>query len=233
MYKALKLFFTTLLISTFMFSHSAIAKSCYEPSPNLTTQNDEYYNFDKVVELSNEDSKQLKALLKDLNRAWKGTSVQIECIGPDQAPEQLVKNIEIKAKTSLASNTRLTVFADKNNITDRISSADNFTLPNLENTFFLKFKGNNTLVFSEKYRIANTKPQVKKEVARSTLSTLVDKLKNKIVTQKKKKPIKRSSSRLIETIYEIEINNSSLMLLRSFYTNGVFTSEEKWLMQAD
>lgn len=38
------------------------------------------------------------------------------------------------------------------------------------------------------------------------------------------------NSRLVETIYDIKLNRNSLLILRSYYTNGVYTGEEKWSM---
>ena len=37
-------------------------------------------------------------------------------------------------------------------------------------------------------------------------------------------------SRLVETIYEIKLNRNSLLILRSYYTNGVYTGEERWTL---
>lgn len=38
------------------------------------------------------------------------------------------------------------------------------------------------------------------------------------------------SSRFVETIYEITFNRKSLILIRNYYSNGVFVAEEKWSM---
>lgn len=204
MIKTAKLFFSVLLVSTFTWNQAAFAQACYDQSPNLTSQGDDYYNFDKPVKLTSRENKQLTQLLKRMDKAWKGSLQQIDCIGPDQAPERNTKKAKVNVKANLDSSTRLAVYAEKRFIKNGVNNSDHFVIPSLENTFELSLEGN-TLTFAEKYRKAN--------VARGDS--------------------KRRSSRLVETIYKIAAIGNTLKVVRSFYSNGVFVGEEKWMLTAD
>ncbi|MFW5432041.1 MAG: hypothetical protein ACKE5M_07040 [Methylophilaceae bacterium] len=213
MVKASKLFFTTLLLGAFIFSNNVVAKECYEPSPNLVNLNDEYYNLDETIKLSNEDKDTLNNFFRSATGKWKGTSQHIECRGPDRAPRKIVKNAIVKAKAKLASRTQLTINAEKDYTEERVKKSDNFTLLNLKNTYNLAFPGNNSLVLSEKYRRANNYQANSKDT--------------------KNKTTKIRTSRLSETIYEISSSTNALTLTRLYYTNGVYVGEETWFMNAN
>lgn len=227
---ASNIFLTTLLLSASIFSNSALASACYEPSPNLDDQEQDYYNLEDTVKLSNTQKNQLQRLLGSLTGKWEGHSYYIECRGPDRAPRTVVSNTGIKAKTNLTSSIRLSVNAEKHYIQKRIKKSDNFTLPNLKNVYHFEFTGKNTLLFSEKYRRSNTlntKPI--KAKASSNATTIVDKVRNSgPTTYKVIRTKKKLSSRLAETIYEVTFTNNSLTLTRSYYNNGAYIGEELW-----
>lgn len=230
MAKATKLFLSSLLLSVSIFSNSVVASTCYESSPNLEDQKDNYYDLEDTVELSHTQKDQLKRLLSSLKGKWEGQSFYLECRGPDRAPKTTTSNAAVKAKANLTSSTRLSVKAEKNYLNNRIKKSDNFTLPNIKNLYHFEFTARNTLVFSEKYRRSNNlniKP-VKAKTSSNT-TTIVDKVRHSgPITYKIVKTKKKLSSRLVETIYELRFMNSSLILTRSYYNNGVYIGEELW-----
>ena len=237
MYKATKLLSTILLLSAFGFTSNVIAKECYEPSPNLIDLNDEYYNLEETVELTNKQKKALNQFFRKTIGKWKGTSQHIECRGPDRAPRKIVKNAKVSAKIKLASRTQLSIDANKNYTEERIKKSGNFTLFNVHNTYSLEFPRNNTLVLSEKYRRANNYQADPKNTAAKNKKTKqvkqAKKYKSPVEKARKTQKTNSRTSRITETIYEISSSAHTLILTRFYYTSGVYIGEETWTMRAD
>lgn len=221
MIKTPKILFALLLFSLTPFVNSAFASECYDQSPNLATLDTQYYEFDAIKTFSRSEQRQLKQLFKRLSGNWQGQAVQIDCFGPDNASEKRYKNATIKAKNKTFSNGQLEIRHTKRVIEDRVNTSEIMTLLDTTNVYTFEFLSDNHITFSEKYRrgnasIANNKKVTKKQVAK-----------------KKDSDKKRYGSRLIEIIYDLELNHGAFTLLRTFYTNGVYTGEEKWTMYAE
>jgi hypothetical protein len=214
MYQALKLFFTALLLSSYLFTNHALASECYEQSPNLINLGDEYYDFDNIKVFSNDEKEKLNHLFTQLSGKWEGKSKIVDCYGPDNDAEKKVKAAIIKTETQRSSSGSLTMNVKQKIIEDRTNNTEVLTLLDPTNTFQFQFLSDTHLIFSEKYRRGSI---IKKDTK--------DKDKDKIQ--------KLRSSRLIENIYELSLDGGSFTLLRSYYTNGVYTGGEEWTLQAD
>lgn len=224
-----------LLLSLFAFSNSAIAEACYKQSPNLVSAGDEYYDFDNIQTLSNEEKDKLSRLLKRLSGKWRGTSIIADCFGPDNASEKKLKHAVIKIDTQQDSNGNLSVNLNQKIIEDRVNSSEILTLLMPSNTFYFSFISNNHLVFSEKYRRRNYAKKIASSIASSNTISIINKNNLNITTSSStpKSKKSRTSTRLIEVIYELSLDNGVFTLLRAYYANGVYTGEEKWSMKAD
>jgi len=80
----------------------------------------------------------------------------------------------------------------------------------------LKFISDGHVVFADRYRRLN---QVGKEKP------------TKKSSEKSAELVKQKTSRITETIIEIDTNGGSLDFARFYYTNGVYIGEEDWKMQ--
>ncbi len=116
MHKSIKNITTILMLSIVIYANNAIAKSCYEASPNLTNQDKEYFDLEETKTLSNQERKKLNDFFRVITGKWKGGSINIECKGPDSAPRKTIKKATITAKSILASNGNLIITARKNYI---------------------------------------------------------------------------------------------------------------------
>lgn len=206
MYQKIKSIFGSLLMTTLLaFTHHAAASECYDASPNLTSLGDQYYDFDQFKTFSNDEQDQLNAFFKRLSGKWEGHSIIIDCFGPDTDPEKKVKNATIKAKNKAHQKNSLQIKYTQRIIEDRVNKSELMTLLDNNSVFEFTFLSDNHLAFSEKYRKGN------------------------YVKGKKKKSYR---NRLVETIYEVKLNGDVFTLFRSYYSNGVYTGEEKWTLRA-
>lgn len=238
MYKALKLLLTALLLNTAFFANYAIASECYEPSPNLENLGDKYYDFDNIKTFSDEEKDKLTSFFNQLTGKWKGKSVLIDCFGPDNAAEKKYRNASIKTDHQRNANGGLTINVNQKMIEDSVNLSESVTLLEPSNTFEFEFISDNHLTFSEKFRRSNFAKKINTNVATSNTQTIINKIKSNITnvvstSKPKTKEAQKTQTRLIEIIYDIKLDNGTLTLLRSYYTNGVFTGEEAWSMQAN
>jgi hypothetical protein len=237
MIKTSKFFFTTLLLSTFVFTNEVAASECYAPSPNLEKLGDKYYDFDDIKTFSDEEKDKLSRLFYNLSGKWKGKSIIVDCFGPDSAPEKKLKNAIIKTENQKNANGSLTINLNQKILEDRVNHSEVVTLLDPTNIFEFEFLSDNHLIFSEKYRRANYAKKVTANAASSNTETIIDKTSSdtKTVINTSTQPSKKvnnRSSRLIEIINEITLDNGTFTLIRSYYTNGVYTGEEAWSLQA-
>lgn len=238
MYKALKLLLTTLLLNTVFFANYAVASDCYAPSPNLENLGDKYYDFDNIKTFSDEEKDKLASFFNQLSGKWKGKSVLIDCFGPDNAPEKKYRNAIIKTDNQRNASGSLSISVNQKIIEDRVNVSESVTLLEPSNIFEFEFIDVNHLVFSEKFRRANYAKKIDDKVPSSNIQTIINKIKSNITNVVSTstpiaKKVKHAQTRLIEIIYDIKLDNGTLTLLRSYYTNGVYTGGEEWSMQAN
>lgn len=217
--------FIACTISALFFSHNATAKDCYEQSPNY---GDAYFDLEETAKLSNEQAEKIKAVFEKLKGRWEGESITIDCWGPDDAAHTTSRKGNVKLKTTLASNSSLSISAQKHDVERRIKQSEIVSLLGNPQIFDFKFsQSNNDIIFSEKFRRRNYKP---KEADKETKTVSIF---NKIFFNKRtadKKPKQRTTSRLNEIIYEIKPGSGTFNLTRHFYTNGVYVGQEQWVM---
>jgi hypothetical protein len=229
----------------------ANAVDCYAPSPNLSTFGDAYYDLENTSALTNETKNRINSFFGSLAGEWKGNAQAIECSGPDRAPQ--IKSIDaiINAKARLDSVMGLSVSANKHYVQENIKKSELLALIGNSAVFNVEFADDQHLVFSEKYRRMNT--PLKKQNPNATSSNLMT-IINKITGNKKaektteentteentakqikttKTPETRRLSRVTETIFNIILENKSLIISRSYYINGVFTGAELWQLVRD
>jgi len=239
MYKVPKLFFTTLLLSTFTFANHVAASECYDPSPNLQILGDKYYDFDYVKTFSNEEKEMLSIFFNSLSGRWRGNAIITDCFGPDNAPEKKYKNATIKTVNQQNTNGGLTINVEKRVIEDRINQSEIVSLLEPSNLFEFVIINDTHIVFSEKFRRANFAMKTNANAPTSNTQSIFSKIKTNItnaVSTKPKDPslvkVNNIATRLNEIIYEIKLNQGELTIIRSYYTNGVYTGEEAWSLQA-
>ena len=211
-------YLSALLFSLFglIYTSHAMAIECYTPSPNLTSLGDDYYALEKQKPLSDEINDQVNALFRAMAGKWKGDMQYLECRGPDRAPRIILRTALVTVKAKLNSELGLEMNADKYDFENRSKRPENLTLVGKTPTFDLKFISNGHVVFAERYRRLN---QVGKEKP------------TKKSSEKSAESVKQKTSRITETIIEIETNGGSLDFARFYYTNGVYIGEEHWKMQ--
>lgn len=238
MYKALKLLLTALLLNTVFFANYAVASECYEPSPNLETLGEKYYDFDNIKTFSSEEKDKLTTFFNNLSGKWKGKSILIDCFGPDDAPEKKYRNAIIKSNHQRNANGSLTINVNQKMVEDNVNLSENITILEPSNIFEFEFISDNHLTYSEKFRRANFAKKVNTNAPSSNTQTIINKIKSNItnaVSTSKPKPkeAQKAQTRLIEIIYDIKLDSDNLTLRRAYYTNGVYTGEETWSMQAN
>lgn len=224
-----------LLLSLFAFNSNVAAEACDAPSPNLISSSDEYYDFDKVKTFSNEEKDKLNRLFKRLSGKWQGKSIIVDCFGTGNSSKKQLKNAIINIDNQPDSTGSLTIKLNQKMIEDRINTSEVWTLLVPNNTFYLSFLTDNHLTFSEKYRRKNFSKKVAANIASSNTVSIINKNNLNITTSSNTPKPKqtKTSTRLIEIIYELTLDNGVFTLLRSYYTNGVYTGEEKWSLRAN
>lgn len=216
------------LLSNFAYANNTV---CYEPSPNLSTFGDAYYDLEKTSVLSDEEKNRINAFFSALTGNWKGDARTIECRGPDSAPQIKSQDAIITAQAQMDSTIGLSINANKHYLEQRIKKSDPISLLGKTSVFDFEFTEDNQLTFSEKFRRLN-KPinKPKTNAPSSTLSTIINKITGNTKTENTttKAPDARRLSRITETIYNVALNNNRLIISRSYYTNGVFTGADIW-----
>jgi len=183
----------TILFSLLIHTNNAIAKDCYEKSPNLINLKEKYYDIDTVKNLSDIEKTKLNNLFNRIKGEWEGESTYTECSGPDSAPRKKSVHASISVKIKSNSNDNLLMVAKKSYL-NNIIKYDGLELLGDLRIFEFNFLSDNNLVFSERALKKNN----------------------------------NGSTRNIETIYEITLDGKSLIIVRNYYTNGVFVAEDKW-----
>jgi len=194
----------TLIMSALLFSQSALARDCYEQSPNY---NETYFDLEETAKLTKAQAEQIKATLAALKGEWEGESIAIDCWGPDNAAYTSSNNSNIKLKAKVASNSSLSINAQKHNVERRIKQVEIVNLLGSPQVFDFSFSNNGTdFAFSEKFRRLNNNGN------------------------KNEKTNRLQNSRLNEIIYEVNPGKGTFKLTRYFYTNGVYIGEDQWSM---
>ncbi len=224
---------TLALLSNFAYADYAV---CYEPSPNLSTFGDAYYDLENTSVLSEEDKNRINAFFNALTGNWKGEARTIECRGPDSAPQMKSNDAIITAQAQMNSTIALSINASKHYVEQGIKKSDPVSLLGNTSVFDFEFADDNHLVFSEKYRRLNR--PVKKPNSNATssnLSTIINKITGNTKTENTttKVPETRKLSRITETVYNVKLQNNTFTLSRSYYTNGVFTGADLWTLFRD
>ncbi len=231
-----------------LLSHVAYANAldCYAPSPNLTTFGDAYYDLENTSVLPDETKNKINTFFGALAGQWKGNAQAIECSGPDRAPQIKSSDATITARARIDSVMGLSVNANKHYVQENIKKSELLALLGNSAVFNVELAGDHHLVFSEKYRRMNT--PLKKQnpnATSSNLKTIINKITGNTKaentttentakeTTTTKTPEAKRLSRITETIFNIILENNSLMISRSYYINGVFTGAELWQLVRD
>lgn len=186
-----------------MLANGAIAKNCYESSPRLIALGDKYYDLDDNRRLSDDEKQALQELFADINGDWQGKFSIVDCKGPDTASRKEVKDANITADVSFDSSSTLRVDADLYYPDIRATRKNKLVLFGNSPVTSLSIINDDKVIVVEKYRAHN--------VAAGTQATA-------------------KRSRLIEKVYEIKLSENALQLDIFLYVNGVFASEEIWMM---
>lgn len=82
-----------------VFTLPAFAEKCYEESPNMVADGDEYYDLVMKDKLSRKDDKKIKALTRSLKGKWRGKAIAVSCVGTEKNPK--MKTIKSKVTASM------------------------------------------------------------------------------------------------------------------------------------
>lgn len=193
----------TIFITFVFFTSNVIAATCYDQSQGLMNEGEEYYNLEEPVTLSNDEQNQIKSLFKQLQGKWKGNGIHIECLGPDNAPEEQINNVKLRIKTESNGPLHIAFNSEIKNLKNSVTRTDRMDLLGTTPAFSFKSLGQNHLTFSEKYRSASG--GIKNGNKRFT--------------------------RLIENVYEIKLNGSHFKLIKTYYINGIYVAKDEWNLQ--
>jgi hypothetical protein len=191
------------LCSVFL-TNTAIAASCYDPSPNLADQGDEYYNLERPIALSNAEQNQIKFLFEQLRGNWAGQGTHTECFGLDSAPEERVSNVKLNLKTESNDPLHIAFNAEVKNMDNGVTTPERVDLIGQNPLFSFDVIADNHITFSEKYRSASG-----------------------VAKQSKKR-----LTRLIENIYEIKLTGNQLHFIKYYYLNGVYVAKDDWVLNS-
>jgi hypothetical protein len=142
---------TAVLIIAISYFPSAFAVQCYEESPNLATQGEDYFNVDDQEKLSYKDIKKVKNYVNLLKGEWVGDIVEISCSGPDKAPKKKTKRAAVEAELSKSSKSPLIMTLKKEYSRDGVYKGENLYLLNKDTTNALEISDGN-LSASDKQR---------------------------------------------------------------------------------
>lgn len=192
----------SLFLCAIFMTNTVIAATCYDPSPNLADQADEYYNLEKAITLSNAEQNQIKSIFEQLRGNWSGQGTHTECYGSDSAPDERVSQVKLKLKTESNNALHIAFNTEIKNTDNGITRQERIDLIGPNPIFSFEAIADNHIVFSEKYRTATG-----------------------VVKQDKKR-----FTRLVENIYEIELTRNQLHFIKYYYINGVYVAKDDWLL---
>ncbi len=191
-----------IFLCTILLSKSVTAASCYDPSPNLADQADEYYNLEEAITLSNEEQNKIKSLFEQLRGNWTGQGTHSECFGPDSAPDERTNQVKLKLKTESNNAMHIALNAEIKNTENGITRQERMDLIGPNPLFSFEAMTDNHIIFSEKYRTATG-----------------------LVKQNKKR-----LTRLVENVYEIKLMENQFHFIKYYYINGVYVAKDDWLL---
>ncbi len=227
-------YWLNIVIAMLMFiSNVAYADNtlCYAPSPNLSKLGDAYYDLENTIQLAADTRNQINGLLNHVAGQWQGQALQMECRGPDRAPEIKRRDMSLDATIKQNATTSLSIQAKKHNQEQNLRKAEQLSLLGNRPTFDLVIAIGQQLTFSERYRLINQPKNKAPAAETSTLKKLFSKITGpRSDSAQTKKP---KSTRMIEVIYDFKPENNRLRFTRSYYTNGVFTGREQWHLLRD
>ncbi len=210
-----------IFLFTILLSKSVIAASCYDPSPNLVDQGDEYYNLEEAITLSNDAQNQIKSLFEQLRGNWIGQGTHSECYGSDSAPDERINQVKLKLKTESNNALHIVFNTEIKNIDNGITRQERINLIGKNPIFSFETMTDNHIVFSEKYR---TSTGVLKQNKKPSTTE-----KNSTPSENEKQKKKRFT-RLVENVYEIKLINNRLLFIKYYYINGVYVAKDDWLL---
>ena len=210
-----------IFLSTILLSKSVIAASCYDPSPNLADQADEYYNLEEAITLSNEEQNQIKALFEQLRGNWTGQGTHSECYGPDSAPDERINQVKLKLKTESNNALHIAFNTEIKNTDNGITRQERMDLIGPNPIFSFEAIADNHIVFSEKYRTATGVLKQNKKPSTSE--------KNNTPSEVEKQKKKRFT-RLVENVYEIKLMENQFHFIKYYYINGIYVAKDDWLL---
>jgi hypothetical protein len=204
------------LLTTYGYSGTTLAQTCYEKSPFLSALQEDYFNLDDTITLDKKQTAQLSTFFKKLDGNWHGSSVESQCKGPDRAPRIELSHAEIEAELTAHSDGNLTLSTDIDLTEKNIIRHQTLEILKDLALFDLTFESKNHVLFSERHRLAT------KFNSNQNITNVANLSSDPTV-------IKRS--RHIETLYDIELRSSQLIFKRAYYSNGVFVGDEVWTLK--
>ena len=115
-------------VTLFTLPAVAVADACYEPSPNLVAQGDDYFAIGRDSALDTKQMNQVAAYIKSIKGDWAGKGFMSECFGTSKNPDVRQSDLEIEANVSSSNKSSLRIDYERYRIDDKVRKLDRILL---------------------------------------------------------------------------------------------------------
>ncbi len=103
---------TALLLGMLLAGNTGLAGTCNEPSPNLLSLGDGYYDLD-VAPPTSEERRAVLSLARKMAGHWSGEGQLLDCTGPDEQPTPENREMHLTAEIALDATGTLQIRTEK------------------------------------------------------------------------------------------------------------------------
>lgn len=216
-----------------IFSMSVFASECNDNAPLADPENIEngYFNLDNHS-ITGSDRAKLEKLAVKLRGHWQGIELVKTCNGHFKSPDEDRQRYQVRAEVSRHATGAIRVQAEKERESDRVLQLDTmFISPEtdaeygrLQGWHTLDFIDNNTVIFSEKSRVASGIKHKRQFGWPSVFSGA-----NGVFAPLA--PTAIGNSRLLHVVQKIQLSGNKLTVDRKLYVNGYFLEQNGWILE--
>lgn len=163
-------FASSLLMLALVIGSPVQATECFDISPTLERDGDEYYRIEESDKLSKKDRRKLDLIYKKLEGNWKGEASQVTCMGsmknPRERPDQITKQVKI----TVAKNGDLKIKSDDRSERKGSRKTNETVIKHSRLGVQVAIEGTNSFTVSKRNRIGGGPSQFLESIHRITLS---------------------------------------------------------------
>lgn len=141
-----------LLLALLIGASGAQANNCYQPSPDLASSGDSYYDIVVDTKLDNAARNQLSKVYQTLDGNWSGRLTEMLCKGPERDIQVEYRHYQLESTVKAGQNGSLHIQSDRHWTEERRRQQTSRHLFGPDGAYKLLEVGDNHFAVSHKYR---------------------------------------------------------------------------------